>query len=631
METKMATPEENTPKLESPPVAPPVLPGAPPQTTRDRIRYKDAIQEIECLIRSRHPLIYVVTHEEGRFIQELYERIIKPYNKLLFLWSQYQGIVPYIPRKPPARCSGEFAETNSIGKALTKIEEFATETVASPNNKSQARGVLFLMRDAHTVLVPPIPRQIRDIYEHLVATRPFGKSIIIVAPFLAHGQKPGIEPTLEKQMAVVNYTLPTREQIEEQVRDILTVIKAGPAASGKAKVDYTDEELFKFSRVLQGLTKLEIDNAIAASLAHLWCIDIDKLVLEKRQIIRKSDILEFIDVDTTTKDIGGLDEAKKFFAAYGEAFTPEAIAFGVEPLKGVLLTGVPGGGKSLLAKAVGNLWNLPTLKLDVGKVMAGIVGSSEQRMREVILQAEGMAPCCLWLDEVEKSLSGTKSSNASDAGTLSRVFGTLLTAMQEGLKGVVVLATANDVTALPPEFIRRFNEVFFVDLPTTDERREIFEIHLRKKKRDPKAFDMTALLAASQNYTGAEIEKAIAEAIARAFSNGRQPLTTHDLLNALESTKPIYTVMGEKITQIRDWARGRARYASSQAAALSSPGNQRVTTKSGKTLKVDDALGDLGEETAIKQKKKKATLDTDPDARAKALAESLLEDTDESN
>jgi SpoVK/Ycf46/Vps4 family AAA+-type ATPase len=236
--------------------------------------------------------------------------------------------------------------------------------------------------------------------------------------------------------------------------------------------------------------------------------------------------------------------------------------------------------------------------------MTGLVGGSEEKMRAVVSQAQSIAPCVLWIDEIEKSLSGTKSSNFSDGGTLARVFGTLLTSMEEGLKGVTIIATANDITMLPPELIRRFNEVFFVDLPQPAEREEVFQIHLKKRHRDPAKFDMKALAAATENYTGAEIEKAIKECIARCFNDGKRDLTTEDLIQAVKDTKPISTVMGEKVSAIRAWARDRARYASTLAAKAAAPGKQTVKSKSGKSMSVEDAVGDMEGVAPAKRKGK---------------------------
>jgi hypothetical protein len=229
--------------------------------------------------------------------------------------------------------------------------------------------------------------------------------------------------------------------------------------------------------------------------------------------------------------------------------------------------------------------------------MTGIVGASEEKMRQVIDQAEAISPCTLWIDEIEKSLSGTKSSNFSDGGTMSRVFGTLLTAMEERMKDVVVIATANDISSLPPELIRRFNETFFVDLPTASERREIFEIHLRKKGRDAKALglDLDRLVRESNRYTGSEIEKAVHTAIAMCFSTDSEEIGTEDISAAITDTRPICMVMSEQIDALQKWAAGRARYASSEAARQAEilSGGKGVITKGGKVLDLEDDLDQL--------------------------------------
>jgi SpoVK/Ycf46/Vps4 family AAA+-type ATPase len=337
--------------------------------------------------------------------------------------------------------------------------------------------------------------------------------------------------------------------------------------------------------------------AIATSFTHLYRIDNDKLLRDKKTIISKSDVLEYIDVPIGLNDVGGLDLVKDYIVKYAAAHSNEAKEFGVEPLKGFILTGVPGTGKSLIAKVIGKAWGVPLLRLDVGKVMTGLVGGSEGRMREVIAQAEAMSPCLLWLDEVEKSLSGTKSSNFSDGGTLSRVFGTLLTAMQDGLEGVTIVATANDITMLPPEFIRRFNEVFFVDLPTEEERWEILGIHLGKRKRDIKDFTehKDALLELTKDFTGAELEKVVKDAIAASYYNNKEKLNFTHLSNAIEETKPIAKLMPDKIQAIRETALGQYRFASS---ASEKKNNKKTKTK--KSSSLDFATSNNGTEKANK-------------------------------
>lgn len=548
----------------------------------------DSMEQITYLIKARVPIIYVVTHEETRFI-DAFKKIAarKDINRDLWVWSSYMGLLQNFAKNVVTIAKGTEEKSDSPKKAL--------ECIVSHEIKPSTKGNIYIMRDMHKVLANDIPRMLRDMYEHLINNH---KTIIIVAPYLGYGpggSSRGLEPTLEKQITVVNFDLPTRQQLLKLVKKIALKLKKLSKQNPDIKADYTEQECFEFARACQGLTQQEAENVISTSIIQLRRIDVDRILREKKNIIKKSDVLEYIDSDVQVADVGGMDEAKEFFDAYKDAFTDEAKEFGVEPLRGVLLTGVPGTGKSLLAKGVAQNFKLPLLRLDVGRVMAGVVGASESRMREAIAMAEAIAPCVLWIDEVEKSISGTNSSGYTDGGTLSRVFGTLLTSMQEGMKDVTVVATANDISKLPPEFIRRFNEVFFVDLPTEEEREEIFRIHLKKRKRVPEKFDLKLLVKNSDNYTGAEIEKAVKDALALAWSNGRQELQTEHLVTALKATKPVAKVMGEPIAALREWARDRARYASSGAAKLAQPGNQQITTASGKKYDLKDTLGDLSD------------------------------------
>ena len=553
--------------------------------------YKNAMEEILALIRGRAPLIWVLTHEESRFINDFCESIATPCKREVWLWSAYQGLLRQDQQQATERAQGDEADTWNPQKALRRISEI--------NRTGDYKGHCFIMRDFHTVLGEPIPRQIRDMYDHLIGN---GKTLIIVSPLLAHGpggNRPGIPPTLEKQMAVVRYELPNKETIEEHMVEVISHMSTSTKGKRKhTELDYSPEEIQGFVKALQGLTLIEIDNAISTSITHMNRLDAEKLLLDKKQLLRKSEILEFIQTPVGMNEVGGLDMVKEYLGKYSTAYSPEAKAYGVEPLKGVLLTGVPGTGKSLLAKAIGRLWQVPLLRLDVGKVMTGLVGGSESKMRDVIKQAEAMSPCVLWIDEVEKSLSGTKSSNFSDGGTLARVFGTLLTAMQDGMEGITIIATANDITMLPPEFIRRFNEVFFVDLPGPDERWDIFAIHLAKRNRSLEPFEKhkKVLTGATKGFTGAEIEKAIKDGIAASFYQGNKDLTIKTLLAAIADTKPISKVMEGKVKKLRDRAKGSFRFASSyaQQSARNEDSSQKVSTSSGKKLSIDDAIDDIG-------------------------------------
>jgi ATP-dependent 26S proteasome regulatory subunit len=568
------------------------------------------MEEIAALLQSAVPIIWVSTHEEARFIRKLKLDLAGAAKRTVFIWSSSFGVVTFEDWTRSAKCTGEWANTTQLNTAIAAIEKYRVP--------DKVRGAIFILMDPHPLITAGIPRQLRDFINNYSNQN---KTLVVTAGQLAHGpglQRTGLEPTLEKQIHVVDFDLPSREELSKIIKDHLVQFVD---KDKKLVYNYTDKEVLSFATALQGMTEQEAIDALLATIAHLKRVDVDKLLLEKKAVLRKSEILEYISNKPSFDDVGGLDEAKKFFTLYSDQFTPEAREFGVEPLRGVLLLGCPGTGKSLLAKAVASIWKHPLLRLDVGRVMSGIVGSSENRMRDAIAQAVSCAPCCLWIDEIEKALSGTKSSNMSDSGTLSRVFGTLLTAMEEGMKDVIILATANDITQIPPELIRRFNEVFFVDLPEEEERIDILRIHLLKRKRDPKALkiDMDKVVKSCHHYTGSEIEKSVQEAIARSWRDGRRPIKTEDLIGALQDTKPIAKVMAEQINTLRDWARDRARYASSLAARSHGPGNQTVVTSGGNKLQVADVLDDIEEVETPKDYKKRVASTT----RVSALQESI--------
>jgi SpoVK/Ycf46/Vps4 family AAA+-type ATPase len=316
-----------------------------------------------------------------------------------------------------------------------------------------------------------------------------------------------------------------------------------------------------------GLTEKEADNAIAKAIilarGRLDGDAIGAVTAEKQQIIRKSGLLEFYDSSEQMGSVGGLKVLKEWLRKRVRAFNDDARAFGLPEPKGILLVGVQGGGKSLVAKAVANSWRLPLLRMDVGRLFASLVGSSEENLRGAIKLAESIAPVVLWVDEIEKGFAGVSSSSASDAGTAARVFGSFITWLQEKQAPVFVIATANDVSKLPPELVRkgRFDEIFFVDLPDVGERSDIWQIHLLKRNRDPSQFDQHTLAMASEGLSGAEIEQAVIAGLYEAFDQGR-PLTMDDLLAVLQETIPLSRMMEEEIAALRGWAKQRARSAS---------------------------------------------------------------------
>ncbi|HUU86425.1 MAG TPA: AAA family ATPase [Candidatus Glassbacteria bacterium] len=528
------------------------------------------MKEVVDLIKANTGIVQTITYDESDFIDDFYncyaveatdEDIIV--NAEVFVWSAVSGVLPYDDYlksfnkvEQMQSCKGYWENSQNPAAALKQFANY--------DSKNELKCVL-IMRDFNTVMSQPIPRMLRDIHMRLQHTR---KCVLGLATSLTYGaganQKTGIEPTLEKVLQVCNYALPSFSEIRNTVEGFVQVNKDKYTGKEERKLDYTETEVFQIVRSLQGLTAQEIKQSLKLCLSRDNELNPKALSNQKKQIITKSQILEFIESGSSFNEIGGMENLKEFINDYSNSHSEEAKEFGVEPLKGILLTGVPGTGKSASAKALGNQWGVPTLRLDVGRVMTGLVGGSEEKMRQVLDQAQAISPCVLWIDEIEKSLSGTGSSNFSDGGTLSRVFGTLLTAMEEGLKGVTVVATANDITSLPPELIRRFNEVFFVDLPKAHEREQIFAIHLRKRGRSVDGLDLQKAADATKNYTGSEIEKVIKDSIAKCFRLGKVDLTTDHLIDSAKSTRPIFEMMDKKIEQIRDWAKDRARYASNE-------------------------------------------------------------------
>jgi SpoVK/Ycf46/Vps4 family AAA+-type ATPase len=319
----------------------------------------------------------------------------------------------------------------------------------------------------------------------------------------------------------------------------------------------------------KGLTAMEAELAFAKAAAEKGQLtenEIDIINAEKRQIIRKSGILEFFQPSESMAKVGGLDELKEWFEQRGDAFSDEATEFGLEPPKGVLLLGIPGCGKSLTAKASAALWRFPLLRFDLGKVFGGIVGESERNIREALRVAEAVAPCILWIDEIEKGLSGSQSSGQTDGGVSARVFGTFLTWMQEKTAPVFVLATSNNIEQLPPEMLRkgRFDEIFFCDLPSSSVREDIFDIHLSTHNSDIIGeFNLAELAKAAPMFSGAEIEQVVKDGMFTAFNDDGRRLTQSDVITAIQATYPLAKTMRESISKMREWASARARMASS--------------------------------------------------------------------
>ncbi len=526
---------------------------------------RETDNEIKYLIRAGYPIIYIQSWEEYRVFNalkeivkqipgELYEP--KPPKKLV-QWSVTEGMNGLKP--------GISKDVSDPLRALDFIYEYSGEEA------------VFVLKDFHHYMQDPmVVRKLRDLVQQIMGRSTHSesqkKTLILLSPVLK------IPEELEKEIAVIDYSLPAAMDLNAILEEVL-------AAVDRDKVDLSNLEAKsgereKIVEAALGLTANEAGNVFAKSLIKNKKLDIDVILSEKEQIIRKSGVLEFYRAREQFSDIGGLNQLKAWLNKRKRAISIEAREFGLPQPKGILLIGVPGCGKSLTAKAVGELWKQPLLRFDVGKVFAGLVGSSEENMRKAIRTAEAVAPSVLWLDELEKGFSGTQSSSFSDAGTTARVFGSFVTWLQEKTSPVFVIATANNINMLPPELLRkgRFDEIFFVDLPAHEEREEIFRIHLRKRSRNPEKFDVMGMGMASEGFSGSEIEQAVVSALYDAFDDGRE-LRTEDIYKSLNETVPLSQTMEEEISALRDWARTRARWAS-----VSPAGSERHETGKGRQL-----------------------------------------------
>ncbi len=490
--------------------------------------------ELETYIQARYPLIYLISWEEDRVLKNLDDIAVR-LRKKLFVWTQTQGLSNYVlPDQPDESKSDPEVILNHIAQSQ--------------------ENAIYVLFDFHAFIENArIRRLLRDLSKIL---RKSNKTLILVAPTMV------IPTELAKDIAVMDFDLPDIRELGQAFNRALAILNK----RRDVKLELTPAISEKLLKAAQGLTLVEFENVLAKSIVHKKAIDektIQEVLQEKKQIIRKASTLEFFSPDENFEQVGGLESLKQWLTQRGEAFTERAEQFGLPTPKGLLLVGTQGCGKSLTAKAVAAHWNLPLLKLDVGSVFSGIVGSSEANIRHAIKVAESISPCILWIDEIEKGFSGMASSNFSDGGTAARVFGSFTTWLQEKKKPVFVIATSNDISLLPPEMMRkgRFDEIFFVDLPDTSEREAIFRIHLTKRHRIPKDFNIPQLAQLADGFSGAEIEQAIISGLYEAFELNRE-LKTEDIAGQIKQTVPLSRMMAEQIGALRAWADKRARKAS---------------------------------------------------------------------
>ncbi|MCR4914225.1 MAG: AAA family ATPase [Prevotella sp.] len=510
-------------------------------------------------LKARYPILAIESFEEERAIVEI-QKMAQEIHHELYVWNSTDGV------KQNGKEAG--TKTNDLKAAIDFCESKAREQ----GNKS-----IFVFCDAHSYLsgTPNNAVYRRRLKDFAINIRNrYQSNCILVSPAFE------LSNDLQKEVTFVEFPLPSRDDIKSQITDFVNRYRNVQGVT----VNVNDDLIERFVNASIGLTNVEIENCFSKALVsdrRLDEGDLKDLLNEKKQIVKKSGILEFIDTNLNLSDVGGLTTLKKWLELRSHCFDETAKAFGVKAPKGVLLTGVPGCGKSLTAKCVAAAWNMPLLRLDMGKIFQGLVGSSESNIRLALRTAEAIAPSILWIDEIEKGLSGT--GGGSDGGTSTRVFGTLLTWMQEKTEPVFVFATANNINGLPPELLRkgRFDEIFFVDFPSFEERKKILEIHISKLKRDMSHFDLDRLarLCGEETFgkdvvlAGAEIEAWVGDALIEAFSRKVNGDPTADLeMRDFETTIRRIVPMGQMrkadFTALRKWANDNAVSASISATPV---------------------------------------------------------------
>ena len=488
-------------------------------------------QRLEQLVlQARHPCVFIPTHEES-YALELLRCAAVGQHEPLWLWSAVRGLYP-----------GVFED----GRPLKDTEHPAAALFYAAQQLE--RPCICAMLDLCCHLSDE--RTLRALRETIQQFRDAGSTLVLID----HEDK--LPAVIASEAVRLELSLPDETELERIIRS--TLRRLSRERQVQAKMSRRD--LQSYIRNLRGLSRRQAEQIIIDAVADDRVFDADDInhvLAHKRRHLQQGGVLEFIESPVDLSEIGGLANLKRWLKHRCDVLNDEAIDFGLKPPRGVLLLGVQGAGKSLSAKAIAAAWQRPLLRLDPGVLYDRFIGESERRLREALRQAEMMSPIVLWIDEIEKGFASAVSHSV-DGGLSQRMFGTLLTWMQDHEAPVFLVATANNIDALPPELLRkgRFDEIFFVDLPTTSVRRQIFAIHLSKRKRNPDDFDLAALAEASQGYSGAEIEQAVLAGLHEAFAEKRD-ITTESILAVLRNSPPLSVTAAERIAFLRQWAKGR--------------------------------------------------------------------------
>jgi AAA+ superfamily predicted ATPase len=530
----------------------------------------DALARLKVLIDSSTPIVVIETVEEVRAVR-MVRVASSALNLATFEWSIASGL---------ARCGVEDVEaTLEMGRFPTVHGEGApghdvTDVSAKAiyNSREPAKMLAnldgisieatFILKDFHRHMDDPVVvRRLREVGQKFSTNR---RTVIITAPSIS------VPPELAGLAEYLDLPLPDRQRLRQIVDEM--VVRLGKTHTLRRTLDPAGMDAIADN--LRGLTEEEAERAVSQAIVGRYGLTpeiVTDVLQAKQELLKRSQMLDFVQSSDSLSNVGGLENLKRWLGQRRGTWEEKARVFGLEPPRGVIILGVQGCGKSMCARAVAGEWKLPLVKFDTAAVYDKYIGETEKRIRKVFRVAEGLAPCVLWIDELEKVFAGSGPDSASaDAGVSSRLLASFLSWMQERKAPVFVAATCNNVSALPPELIRkgRFDELFFVDLPNQSERKQILSIQLAKRKRNPANFDLQQIAQAADGFSGAEIDAAIQTAMYAAYSAGGE-LTSQAILNGLRATVPLSTTRAEEVEELRKWASERAVSASLPEAASS--------------------------------------------------------------
>lgn len=517
----------------------------------------DYTEELELKMRAEAPIVQLVAHD-WILIMGAAKVACEKNNKELFVWNHADGLRKF-----------DFTDHTFI-----QVDAEMTDPVSAIAwfREPERQDCTLIMEDLYLHFSPNTQYYLQVIANLRSIAKSEGSSKVLVLSQPVRS----LPEVLEKDVYVLDITLPDLKRLRSTLKKAVDGIQS-------KKADFltpTSEDMTALAEAAMGMTvseALTVFTEVGLKKGHLTAEDVMDIVEQKEQMIKKSGILEYFHPSESMLDVGGMDNLKEWLRRRSCGFLPDASRYGCVPPKGVLLLGVQGCGKSLIAKAIASEWKKPLLKFDLGKVFGGVVGESEGNIRKALDTAKAIAPCILWIDEIEKGLSGVGSSDRTDGGTSARVFGTLLTWMQEKKEPVFVVATSNNISQMPPELLRkgRFDEIFFVDLPGQKSREDIWRIHLEKKigvRLKDAHLDLNKLAKLSQGFSGAEIEEAINEGLYTGFSQERE-VQMSDFEIAIKKTVPLSKVMDKVLSDLRTWAKNRAQLANTEEVdALPSTG-----------------------------------------------------------